>query len=173
MHAWTTNSTVEELLTRLILFGSDVFTLQEIHSHSEARAMEIANSRASLTTLIGGNVNIMADEPINGALFLHQQQTMLPRWRHVASAFKHMNLGLKQLKFEPPTHDPHYLPDPNRSFLYGTSKKIGMAGSVLKLGAYELQQRFMALPTLAVIYPLFRYLPNILIHFYSFTLSTF
>ena len=52
-HAWTTNSTIYELLTRIILYGSDVYTVNEIAQHSPERAQEIANSRASLTTLIG------------------------------------------------------------------------------------------------------------------------
>ena len=52
-HSWTTNSTVYDLLVRIILYGSDVFTLNEIAQHSPSRAQEIANSRASLTTLIG------------------------------------------------------------------------------------------------------------------------
>ena len=52
-HAWTTNSTVYELLSRIILFASDVYTINEIGQHSPSRAEEIANSRSSLTTLIG------------------------------------------------------------------------------------------------------------------------
>lgn len=52
-HAWTTNSTVHELLTRIIFYSSDIFTLNEIQQHSPTRAAEIASSRASLTTLIG------------------------------------------------------------------------------------------------------------------------
>ena len=51
--AWTTNSTSYDLLVRIILYGSDVYTLNEIAQHSPAKAQEIANSRASLTTLIG------------------------------------------------------------------------------------------------------------------------
>lgn len=54
-HAWTTNSHIHELLTRIIFYSSDVFTLNEIGQHSAARAEEIASSRASLTTLIGIN----------------------------------------------------------------------------------------------------------------------
>ena len=52
-HAWTTNSTIQELLVRIILYGSDIYTINEIAQHSPSRAEEIANSRASLTTLIG------------------------------------------------------------------------------------------------------------------------
>ena len=160
IHAWVTNSTVLELLTRLVLFGSDIFTIQEIYSHSESRAMEIANSRASLTTLIGGNVNTLPDEPINGEWFLHQQQLLLPRWRQIALAFQKMNHGLKELKYqnyETLRSDPNYRVDPNSDFMDGTSTFIAKAGPILKLGAFELQQRFMAMPTLAVLFPLFRY----------------
>ena len=52
-HSWTTNSTTYELLTRIIFYSSDVYTVNEIGQHSPTRAEEIANSRASLTTLIG------------------------------------------------------------------------------------------------------------------------
>lgn len=168
IHCWVTNSSVDDLISRLLLFGSDVFTTNEILSHSENRAFEIANSKTSLSTLIGGNVQMLPNEPINGALFLHQQQSMIPRWRRVALAFQRMNHGLKELKYEPRRRDdPNYRQDPHSE--YGiwdtTSKHIADAGDVLTLGAYQLERRFMALPALAVLIPIFRYLLNILIHF--------
>ena len=159
IHSWVTNSSVGDLISRLLLYGSDVFTINEIFSHSEQRAYEIASSRASLSTLIGCNINILPDEPINGALFLHQQQTMIPRWRRVALAFQKMNFGLKELKYEPTSRDdPNYRQDPFREhrLLPSTSKKISDAGAILKLGEFELEQRFMAMPTLAVLFPIFR-----------------
>ena len=103
----------------------------------------------------------MPDEPINGTLFLHQQRTLVPRWRRVALAFQRMNFGLKELKYEPSRDDPNYRTDPNSGNFGGTTARtIATATDVLKIGAFELQKRFMALPTLAVLYPVFRYLPK-------------
>ena len=161
--AWTTNSTVYELLTRIIMFGSDVHTVNEMHAHSPERAMEIANSKNSLSTLIGGNVALMANEPINGSLFLHQQQTLIPRWRRVAQTFQKMNYGLKEWKYDPDRQDPYYRAlDP--SYRENPAKTIQTAGEVLELGAYQMEKRFMALPTLAILFPIFRYVPGTGIH---------
>ena len=158
VHAWVTNSTISQLIFRLLSFGSDSYTVNEILMNNESRAREIASSRTSLSTLIGLNVNLMPDEPINGTLFLHQQRTLVPRWRRVALAFQRMNFGLKELKYEPSKNDPHYRPDPHVHHMCDTTaSKIAQAKEVLKLGAFELQQQFMALPTLAVLYPVFRY----------------
>jgi len=159
IHCWVTNSSVGDLLSRLLLFGSDVFTINEILTHSESRAYDIANSRATLSTLIGGNINILPEEPINGALIIYQHVSMLPRWRRVALAFQKMNFGLKELKYAPTSSDdPNYRHDPFSSFgpYDSTSKKIYEAGAVLKLGTYELERRFMAVPTLAILFPVFR-----------------
>ena len=159
IHCWVTNSNVGDLISRLLLFGSDIFTLNEILAHSETRAHEIANSRATLSTLIGGNINILPDEPINGALILSQHVSMLPRWRRVALAFQRMNFGLKELKYEPSDpNDPNYRHDPFSSFgtYDSTTKQIAGAGAVLKLGTFELERRFMPMPTLAILYPMFR-----------------
>ena len=158
IHAWVTNSTVYELLSRILLFGSDIHTLNEIHSHSESRAMEIANSRSSLSTLIGININIMPDKPINGSLFLHQQQLLVPRWRRIALSFQKMNFGLTELKYQPKKNDPHYRTDPHYHMggVQPTAHTVSTATTVLKLGAYELERRFMALPVLAILFPIFR-----------------
>ena len=159
IHCWVTNSTVGDLLSRLLTFGSDVVTVGEIFQHSPDRAREIASSRSTLSTLIGANVHLLPDEPINGTLFLHQQQTMVPRWRRVALAFQKMNYNLMKLKYAPSrTHDPNYLRDPNAEHVEfdSTAKRISEAGAVLKLGGHELQRRFMAMPTLAILQPVFR-----------------
>ena len=158
IHCWVTSSSVDELISRILLFGSDVFTTNEILSHSEHRAHEIASSKSSLSTLIGRNVQLLPNEPINGALFLHQQQNIVPRWRRVALAFQRMNFGLKELKYEPRRRDdPNYRQDPHATYFCDTtSHKISQAGAVLKLGSYELERKFMALPTLAILIPIFR-----------------
>ena len=184
-HAWTTNSTIYELLTRILFFGSDVFTINEIAQHSVSRAEEIASSRASLTTLVGkkfdkilrryielyfskkllsnrryilgGNVHLLPDEPLNGALFLHQQNTLIPRWRRVALAFKNMNRNLKELKYEPDRHDAHFVPD-RPDLLWGTGRTISLAKETLVLDSDVLVRQFMPMPTLAILYPVFRYL---------------
>ena len=158
IHCWVTNSSIDELISRILLFGSDVFTTNEILSHSEHRAHEIASSKSSLSTLIGQNVQLLPNEPINGAFFLHQQQNMVPRWRRVALAFQRMNFGLKELKYEPrQREDPNYRQDPHSEYLWNTtSKTIAEAGAVLKLGSYQLERKFMALPALAILVPIFR-----------------
>ena len=158
IHCWVTNSTVGDLLSRLLTFGSDVVTVGEIFQHTPERAREIASSRTSLSTLIGANVHLLPDEPINGTLFLHQQQNMLPRWRRVPSAFQKMNYNLMKLKYAPNrSSDPNYLQDPNgHPEINSTAKQISFAGDVLKLYGCELQRRFMAMPTLAILQPIFR-----------------
>ena len=106
---------------------------------------------------LGGNVHLLPDTPINGTLFLHQQQTLIPRWRRVALAFQHMNKDLKKLKYQPTRDDPNYVPD-HRNAGYGTSHTIATAKEVLQLGDYELYKQYMPMPSLAVLYPVFRYL---------------
>ena len=106
---------------------------------------------------IGGNVHLLPDLPINGTLFLHQQHTLLPRWRQIASAFQNMNKNLKELKYQPSSDDPNYVPDPRRNS-YGTSHIISKAEDILKLGDYELYQRYMPMPTLSILIPPLRYL---------------
>lgn len=108
---------------------------------------------------------MLPDQPINGTLFLHQQQTLVPRWRRVARSFQNMNKDLKQLKYAPDRYDAHYVPDTRYESgrqSWETSKTICMAESVLTLGADELYRQYMPMPTLAVLIPTFRYLPNLI-----------
>ena len=156
-NAYTTNSTVLELLTRIVLYGSDLHTLTEIHSNAPDRAMEIASSRSFLSTLIGGNTELLPAEPLNGAMFLHQQQTIIPRWRHVSETFRKMNFGLKELKYAPDKQDPHYR---RSNYPEDPSTLINKAGEVLVLGDYQMQLKYTAMPTLAVLYPMLRYVPS-------------
>ena len=112
-------------------------------------------------------MHLLPDQPINGTLFLHQQHSLIPRWRRVAKAFQMMNKNLAQLKYEPTRDDAHYVPEPHTTTMdWGVGKTIDLAQEVLKLGEYELYRQYMPMPTLAVLIPLFRYLPNlILTHF--------
>ena len=101
---------------------------------------------------------MLPDLPINGTIFLHQQQTLLPRWRQIALAFQHMNKNLKELKYQPSQRDdPNYVPEPLFNS-YGTGHTISHATHVLKLGEYELYKQYMPMPTLAVLIPPLRYL---------------
>ena len=116
-----------------------------------------------LENILGGNVHLLPDQPINGTLFLHQQHTLVPRWRRVARAFQNMNKDLKRLKYAPDRYDAHYVPDPRYESgkqSWETSKEIAMAGAVLTLGEDELYRQYMPMPALAVLIPHFRYLPN-------------
>ena len=54
LRCWITNSTINQLLRRLILFGADLYTIQEIKSHNELRAREIASEKLCLTPLVLG-----------------------------------------------------------------------------------------------------------------------
>jgi len=135
-------------------------TIGEILVHTPVRAREIANSRSTLSTLIGSNISLLPDEPINGSAILQQPKTMIPRWRRVALAFQRMNYGLMELKYAPEERDdPNFRHDPNAQCIGydSTAKKIATAKSTLKLGAFELQKRFMSMPTLAILHPIFRY----------------
>ena len=69
--AWVTNSTISELLGRLVQYGSDIFTLNEMNMHSTDRAHSLASSKTVLSTLIGGNVAMLPSEPLNATNFLH------------------------------------------------------------------------------------------------------
>ena len=74
-----------------------------------------------------------------------------------------MNKDLKQLKYTPDRYDAHYIPD--TQYLKGkqeweTGKMIANAKSILTLGEDELKRQYMPMPTLAVLLPTFRYLPN-------------
>ena len=92
-------------------------------------------------------------------MFLHQQHTLIPRWRRVALAFQNMNKDLARLKYEPSKDDAHYIPDRSKQS-WGTSTTIALAEEVLKLGEFELYRQYMPMPTLAILIPVFRYLPD-------------
>ena len=169
IHAWVSNSSTYELLSRWIFYASDVYTLNSIALTDPARAQEIASSKTCLTTLIGHNVNLLGDEPLNSTTFLHQQQTIIPRWRRVALAFQRMNFGLREYKYSPTKNDPNYRPGPN------PSRAIYEATDILRIGDHELHRNYMPTPVLALLLPIFRYLPNslVLAHFSIFYFLTF
>ena len=78
-HAWSTNSTIMELLTRILFFGSDVFTVNEIAQHSISRAEEIASSRASLTTLVGMKIDKLSYSFIVLTIFYRRKCSSVTR----------------------------------------------------------------------------------------------
>ena len=65
IRCYVTNSTRIDLLRRIILFASDVMTLNEIHLNNPRRAAEILASRTFLTTLIGHMVHHLEDEDLH------------------------------------------------------------------------------------------------------------
>ena len=107
IRAWLTNSTRIDLIRRLIQWGSDCVTVQQIHQYYPERAQEIVASKSFLTSLIGRLINFVG-EITNPGLFLHERQNFIPRWRRVSDAFRKINHGLKENKYEPTRNDPFY-----------------------------------------------------------------
>ena len=151
IHSWVTNSTTEELLYRLLFFASDLFNLNYIKENDPTRAYEIARSKAVLSTLVGHNVRLIPDTPINAEYFLHMQSTLMDNWHATAAAFQSLNAGLKEHKYRPKTSDPNFMPGPN------PMTAITTATDTLTFNGYELQNAFMPMPVLAVLCPVLRY----------------
>ena len=150
IHSWVTNSTTEELLYRLLFFASDAFNIDYIHQRDPGRAYVIARSKAVLTTLVGHNVRLIPDTPINASCFIHTQYSLMDDWRIVAAAFQRMNAGLKQYKYKLQPKDPYYLPGEN------PMDSILKAKEVLIFDGHEIQLAFMPMPVLSILYPIFR-----------------
>ena len=150
IHSWVTNSTTEELLYRLLFFASDLFNLNYIRQNDPNRAYEIARSKAVLSTLVGHNVRLIPDTPIDAELFLHMQSSLMDNWHVTASAFQNLNAGLKEHKYIPTSDDPNYMPGPN------PMATIIAAKDTLIFNGHELQNAFMPMPVLAVLCPVLR-----------------
>ena len=155
IHAWVSNSTITELLTRLIYHAGDIHTLGEIYENMPKRGLDLASSKTSLTCLIGHNVNLLPDDPIDAGLFLKQRKHLITWWRKTSDAFKHMNHGLKEYKYTPQSTDPHYRPGNNPAY------DIYHGKAVLEIDSHQLHRCFMPLPMLAIVLPIFRYVPYI------------
>ena len=149
IHSWVTNSTVEDLLYRLLFFASDVYNINYIHRNNPCRAREIASSKSVLTTLIGNNVRLVPDSPINADCFLHLQSGLMNDWRKVALAFNAMNHNLKELKYGYSDSDPNL-------FDAHPMSAILNAKEVLIIDGHELRSDFMPMPVLGVLCPVFR-----------------
>ena len=65
IRCYVTNSTRTDLIRRIILFASDVMTLNEIHLNNPQRAAEILTSRSFLTTLIGHMIHHLDDDDLH------------------------------------------------------------------------------------------------------------
>ena len=149
IHSWVTNSTTEELLYRLIFFASDTFWITRMYQDRPQRAHELAGSKSVLATLCGHNVQLI-EGSIDSTLFLHQHQNIIPLWRKTADAFKRVNTGIKEYKYDPSTSDPHYRSGPN------PVKELRSAKDMFVFEGHELKRAYMPMPSLAVLVPLFR-----------------
>ena len=149
IHVWVTNSTVHQLLRRLILFSSDIYTISEIKGHNEIRAREIASNRTCLYPLIGRILLQLPDEPFDPEKMFQLYDLLIPRWRQISKAFQQMNTGLLEFKYFPSPDDPFYRPGSNPLDLIQSADATPMG----------LQKHLMPMPALAVLVPRFRYLP--------------
>ena len=150
IHSWVTNSTTEELLYRLLFFAADAFNIDYIHQNDPGRAYSIARSKAVLTTLVGHNVRLIPDTPINASCFIHTQYSLMDDWRTTAAAFNRLNSGLKQYKYNLQPNDPYFLPGEN------PMSAIRGAKEILVFDGHKLHLSFMPMPTLSVLCPIFR-----------------
>ena len=146
VHSWVTNSTVEDLLYRLLFFASDLYNINYINQNDPRRAREIASSKSVLTTLIGNNVRLVPDNEINADCFIHMQRGLMNDWRKVAQTFNALNKDLKKLKYGPSDSDPDF----NPMHVILNSKDI------LTFEGYELKSDFMPMPVLGILCPIFR-----------------
>ena len=153
IHSWVTNSTTEELLYRLIFFASDTFWITKMYQDQPQRAHEIAGSKSVLSTICGHNVQLV-EGSIDSTLFLHQHQNLNPLWRKTADAFKTINVGIKEYKYDPsmnvPSTDPHHRSGPNPVKILRDAKDIFI------FEGHQLKRSYMPMPALAVLVPLFR-----------------
>ena len=129
IHSWVTNSTIEDLLYRLLFFASDLYNINYIHQN---------------------NVRLIPDNGINADRFIHMQGGLMNDWRTVARAFNALNRDLKELKYSPNASDPNYRPGPN------PIHDILKAKEVLVFEGHELKSDFMPMPVLGVLCPIFR-----------------
>lgn len=151
IHSWVTNSTCEELLYRIIFYANDVYYLNYIHQNDPHRARTIARSKASLSSLVGHNVQLISDSSIDCRLFLHQQNDLMPKWRQTALAFKRINHNMKTFKYNASNEsDPFFTTEPN------PAKEISRAKDIYVFEGHELHRAFMPMPTLAILVPFFR-----------------
>ena len=74
----------------------------------------------------------------------------MQEWKVTATAFQTLNSGLKEYKYGPSPSDPNYMPGPN------PMTTILEAKDVLSFEGQVLQMKFMPMPVLAVLCPLFR-----------------
>lgn len=148
IHSWVTNSTIEDLLYRLLFFASDVYNINYIHQNNPQRAQEIASSKSVLTTLIGNNVRLVPDNQINADCFIHLQSGLMRDWRKVAMAFNALNHNLKDLKYGPSDSDPN--------LQSGIMSAILNATDFLTIDGHELRSDFMPMPVLGILCPIFR-----------------
>ena len=150
IHSWVTNSTVEELLYRLLFFASDIYNISYIHQHDPQRARQIASSKSILTTLVGNNVRLISDASINANYFIHMQHNLMDDWRTTAQAFNALNRNLKELKYSPGPDDPNYRPGES------PMGAIVNATDILAFNGYELKSAYMPMPVLSIMCPIFR-----------------
>jgi len=153
IHSWVTNSTTEELLYRLIFFASDTFWITKMYQDQPNRALTLASSKSVLSTLCGHNVQLIPDGSIDSTVFLHQHQNLMPIWRKTADAFKRINFGVMEYKYDPSNlspDDPHYRPGPN------PIGRLRDATDVYVFEGHQLKLAYMPMPALAVLVPLFR-----------------
>ena len=161
LRRWVTNSTVTQLLRRLIIFGSDLYTIQEIKSHNEIRAREIASERLCLAPLVGNLVKRLPDQPMDPFKIFDLFELLMPRWQEITRTFNQVNSGLCEAKYAMSTSDPNYrdIPNPIENLENGT---IG------------LKKEFMPLPALCFLIRPLQYVPlNIFFFIEKIRISTF
>ena len=138
---WITNSTVYQLLRRLILFASDLYTINEIRENDILRAREIASSRQCLSPLIGRMVTQLSDDPMDPTKMFTLFELLMPKWKEVSGTFKRVNTDLLASKYKLNQSDPNYKPQ------------------IEDLDKYlvDLHKEYMPMPSLAILIPPFRY----------------
>ena len=146
LRCWVTNSTITQLLRRLIIFGSDLYTIQEIKSHNEIRAREIASERQCLFPLVGHMVTQLSDQPMDPFKIFNLFELLMPRWQEITRTFNQVNTGLCEAKYLLSTSDPNYRDIPNPL-------------EDLEKGTFGLKKEFMPVPALSFLVPHLRYVP--------------